>query len=254
MVRAMPPAAETSDDPDGFDALKSPGRPLRPRDAATLIILRRDAGKPRVLMGKRHSGHAFMPNKYVFPGGRVDPADARMAVAADLHPKVAAKLMARMRGKPSLARARALGLAAVRETFEEVGLIVGRPLAGAKASRSPSWKPFFATGYEPDLGGLRYFARAITPPGRPRRFDTRFFTLDASGVANLERPIRLASQELLDPYWVTLEEAWALDLPSITKDILRRLAAALERQDAMEPGAPLSFQYHRGSRWREEEL
>ncbi|HUF44051.1 MAG TPA: NUDIX hydrolase, partial [Aestuariivirgaceae bacterium] len=47
---------------------------IRPRDAATLIILRRDGAKTRVLMGKRHSDHAFMPGKYVFPGGRVDAA------------------------------------------------------------------------------------------------------------------------------------------------------------------------------------
>jgi len=253
MVRAMS-EAKTNDPSDGFGALKTPERALRPRDAATLIILRRDGGSPRVLMGKRHAGHAFMPNKYVFPGGRVDPADARMAVEADLHPKVADKLMARMRGRPSLARARGLGLAAVRETFEEVGLIVGRPLEGTKASRSPSWKPFFEAGYAPDLSALRLFARAITPPGRSRRFDTRFFTLDASAVANVDEPVRLASQELLDPYWVTFEEARALDLPSITKDILKRLAAALQRQDAMEPGAPLSFQYYRGASWQVEEL
>lgn len=248
------PTSRTEDPSDGFDALKSAQRALRPRDAATLIILRRDGGEPRFLMGKRHAGHVFMPNKYVFPGGRVDPADARMTVEADLHPRVADKLMARMRGKPSLARARGLALAAVRETFEEVGLIVGRPLASARSSRSTSWKPFFETGYEPDLSGLRLFARAITPPGRPRRFDTRFFTLDASAVVNAEHPIRSSSEELLDPYWVTFGEARALDLPSITKDILKRLAAALEREDALSPGAPLSFQYHRGAKWQVEEL
>lgn len=253
MVPAMQ-TPENEDPSDGFGAIKSARRALRPRDAATLIILRRDMAETRVLMGKRHAGHAFMPNKYVFPGGRVDAADARLTVAADLHPEVARKLLARMRGKPSLARARGLGLAAVRETFEEVGLIVGRPVGSPRMSRSSSWKPFFETGYEPDLSGLRFFARAITPPGRPRRFDTRFFTLDASAVVNADQPIRSTSQELLDPYWVTFREAAELDLPSITKDILKRLAQALEVEAAMSPGAPLTFQYYRGSKWRIEEL
>ena len=142
----------------------------------------------------------------------------------------------------------------MRETVEEVGLIVGRPLGDARSSRSASWKPFFETGYEPDLSALRLFARAITPPGRSRRFDTRFFTLDASAVANVDEPIRSASQELLDPYWVTFEEARGLDLPSITKDILKRLATALRQEEAMAPGATLTFQYYRGARWQVEEL
>jgi 8-oxo-dGTP pyrophosphatase MutT (NUDIX family) len=85
-------------------------------------------------MGRRHSNHAFLPGKYVFPGGRVDTADCRLRPAADLDPAVAEKLMVKMRGRPSLARARGLAMAAVRETFEEVGLIVGTdPPASARA-------------------------------------------------------------------------------------------------------------------------
>jgi 8-oxo-dGTP pyrophosphatase MutT (NUDIX family) len=229
-------------------------RPLRPKDAATLIIVRRTDGKPRILMGKRHGGHAFMPNKYVFPGGRVDPADCRVPAAYDLHPQVLEKLMLRMRGQPSRARAHGLAMAAVRETFEEVGLIIGAPNTASMSSRSPAWQSFLATGYAPDLSGLRFFARAITPPGRPRRFDTRFFVLDASCVANADAPITAATEELLDPYWVTIEEAAALDLPSITKDILRRLGVALSEPERLAPGAPLPFQYSRGNSWRLETL
>ena len=72
--------------------------PKRPRDAATLILLDRKAGDFRVLMGRRHMRHAFMPGKFVFPGGRTDPADSRIPVAAGLHPEVESKLAG---GRPS---------------------------------------------------------------------------------------------------------------------------------------------------------
>lgn len=235
-------------------AAKPPQRALSPKDAATIVIVRRDGPRPRVLMGKRHAGHAFMPNKYVFPGGRVDLADCRLAAGRDLNPRVTDRLVARMRGRPSPARARGLAMAAVRETFEEVGLIVGLPHAGGLRTRSAAWRAFLDTGYAPDLEGLHYFARAITPPGRPRRFDTRFFVLDAEHVANADRPHGSASDELLDPYWVTFAEARELDLPRITADVLRRLESALERDGPLVPGAPVSFQYFRSGRWFDETI
>jgi 8-oxo-dGTP pyrophosphatase MutT (NUDIX family) len=221
---------------------------LRPRDAATLIILSRDASETRVLMGKRHSSHAFMPGKYVFPGGRVDAADCRLRPGADLDPAVAGKLMVRMRGRASLARARGLAMAAVRETFEEVGLIVGTEKREPARTRSAPWQAFLDTGYAPDLSRLRYFARAITPPGRPRRVDTRFFVLDAHHVINAAAPVDV-TQELLDLCWVSLDEAAGLELPDITKDILARLRSALDHRDGLRPGAPLAFQYRRAKSW-----
>jgi 8-oxo-dGTP pyrophosphatase MutT (NUDIX family) len=237
-----------------FNPAARPGPALRPRDAATLIIVRRDGGRPRVLMGRRHAGHRFMPGKYVFPGGRLDAADCRLAPACDLDPRVADKLLKRMRGGASPARARGLAMAAVRETFEEVGLLVARPHGGRAASRNDAWRRFLATGHAPDLSGLSYFARAITPPGRPRRFDTRFFVLAADRVANLDSPVTTASEEMLDIAWVTFEEATGLDLPGITKDILKRLEAALADPAALTPGAPASFQYLSGKSWRQEWL
>lgn len=221
---------------------------IRPRDSATLIILNRDGSKTRVLMGKRHSSSAFLPGKFVFPGGSVDAADCRLRPAADLNPAVADKLMVRMRGRPSQARARGLAMAAVRETFEEVGLIVGTELKGRIRTRSAPWQAFLDSGYAPDLTGLRYFARAITPPGRPRRFDTRFFVLDAAHVVNATTPAKV-TEELLDPCWVLLEETADLELPGITNDILKRLQAALEDGAGLDPGAPLSFQYRRAKSW-----
>jgi len=221
---------------------------IRPRDAATLIILDRDGDSNRVLMGKRHANSVFMPGKYVFPGGRVDAADCRLRPAADLDPAVASKLMLRMRGRPSAGRARGLAMAAVRETFEEVGLIVGKEPTDRTRTRSAPWQAFLDTGYAPDLSGLRYFARAITPPGRTRRFDTRFFVLDAAHVVNAAAPAKV-TEELLDPCWVRLEETADLNLPGITKDILARLKTALEAPTGLSPGAPLPFQYLRSKSW-----
>ena len=83
----------------------------------------------RVLMGKRHARHRFMPGKFVFPGGRVEPEDRRMAAAGVLDPHVEEKLNARVR-RPSPNFARALALAAIRETFEETGLADRRPWLG----------------------------------------------------------------------------------------------------------------------------
>src|ERR1700733_4257701 len=97
---------------------------MRPRDAATLILVRMKGKTPEVLMGCRAAAHAFMPNRYVFPGGRVDPADAHVPVATPLDRHVKARLLKAASEK----RAHALGVAAIRETFEESGLILGKPL------------------------------------------------------------------------------------------------------------------------------
>ena len=118
-----------------------PGRALRPRDAATLILVERsERGTARVLMGKRHAGHRFMPGKFVFPGGRVEPEDRRMAAAGALDPAVEEKLNARVR-RPSPGFARALALAAIRETFEETGLAVGFPAKARPKNRRPAPGP-----------------------------------------------------------------------------------------------------------------
>lgn len=232
----------------------APAKALRPRDAATLIMLRGKGDATKVLMGKRHGGHKFMPNKFVFPGGRVDFADCRHMPASDLHPKVAAKLLTQMRGRPSPGRARGLAMAAVRETFEETGFIIGDKAVAATPSRAQPWRDFAATGYMPCLDGIRFFARAITPPGRPRRFDTRFFTVLADHVSNIDDPVVIESNELLDPYWLTIDEAKELDLPWITTQILDRLATAIAKPGQLEPGAPVTFQRMIGKNWHYETI
>jgi 8-oxo-dGTP pyrophosphatase MutT (NUDIX family) len=206
-----------------------------------------------VLLGQRHPDHKFMPGKFVFPGGRLDREDGRIRAASEMEPETFRRLMMRVRGKPNPRRARGLALAAIRETFEEVGLIVGEPF-GRSASAPGGWSAFFATGHAPALAGLRFFARAITPPGRIRRFDTRFFVADARCVVNLDRPLPPRMDELLTPGWFTFEEAVQLDLASITRDILERLAVACAGGKIPEATDPVSFQFMRAGRWRFESL
>ena len=221
-----------------FAGSKVHAKVLTPKDAATLILVRRDQATPRILMGQRSGGHAFMPNKYVFPGGRLDAADSRVKPAKDLHPATLAKLMARMRGKPSAARARGLAYAAVRETWEETGLLFGRK----------------AIGDAPDLSGLTLIMRAITPPGRTRRYDSRFFVADAEAISNIDDPHHDGGGELLTLSWLTLEEIANLDLPSITVDALKRLQPFFEKDTLPDRDCPASFQHYRGKTWLDETL
>ncbi|MFO1121042.1 MAG: NUDIX domain-containing protein [Hyphomicrobiales bacterium] len=221
-----------------FAGSKLHAKVLRPRDSATLILVRRDGAKPRILMGQRSGGHAFMPNKYVFPGGRLDPADCRVKPIRDLAPETMAKLLARMRGRATPSRARGLAHAAIRETWEEAGLIVGR-------SRMED---------APDLSGLSLFMRAITPPGRTRRYDSRFFVADAGTISNLDSPHHDGGGELLTLSWLTLDEIRGLDLPLITVDVLERLKPFLDRGRLPSPDIPVSFQYHRGKTWIEDTI
>lgn len=159
----------------------SPAKILRPRDAASLLLVDRAGSKPRILMGKRHASLAFMPGKFVFPGGRADPVDGAIAASAELNDTDIVKLLAGMGSRASLRRARALGLCAIRETFEETGLRIGQAASAPVSSPShEDWSAFLDSGMVPALNSLRYFARAITPPDNVRRFDTRFYRISRS--------------------------------------------------------------------------
>jgi len=198
---------------------------LRPRDAATLIIVERTRGKTRVLMGKRHSGHKFMPGKFVFPGGAVELSDRRMSVAGALDEVVEAKLLARTR-HTSHDYARGLALAAIRETFEETGLALGVKDYGApEAPPAGVWTRFAETGVFPTLEGVDFLARAITPPGRARRFDARFFIADADLIAHRVEDVVHDGAELVELTWTPIDKALELDIPNITRTILSDLAA-----------------------------
>ncbi|MEM9355778.1 MAG: NUDIX hydrolase [Pseudomonadota bacterium] len=192
----------------------------RPRDAATLIIVDSADGQPRVLMGKRRADVVFMPGKFVFPGGRVDQHDKDVASCSELGENEVEKLLYDMKGHPSTARARAIALAGIREVFEETGLIIGRRGETAAEPVPENWQPFFASGYVPSLAQLHFFARAITPPGRPRRYDTRFFCIPSDCIAH---DTGQPDEELSEIGWYTIEAATQLDLPPITRVVLEDL-------------------------------
>jgi 8-oxo-dGTP pyrophosphatase MutT (NUDIX family) len=224
---------------DAFDDMDSPapriptatGRPVKPRDAATLIIINRTAAKPSVLMGRRHGGHNFMPGKWVFPGGRIDRSDFHAPFATDLRPEVAARLA---KTAPPM-RARALALAAIRETFEEVGLLLAKP-AAPRPGNGP-WRDFLAQGALPNLDALDFVARAVTPAASPKRFDARFFMAEAEHLISLDRQADCG--ELDEIAWVELEEALRLDLPSVTRFVLREIPLRLA--DPTRPAPSLRF-------------
>jgi 8-oxo-dGTP pyrophosphatase MutT (NUDIX family) len=172
------------------------------RDASTLILVRDPATAPRILMGQRGKAAAFMADKFVFPGGAVDAADEARAVT----------LNATCRERLSVQSARppeALAAAALRELYEE-------------------------TGQTLDDGALdlSFFFRAITPPGRPRRFDARFFLADAEGLTSDPDRFDPADAELSHLQWVPLGEVRKLNLPFITRIVLAELERHLPRVDA----------------------
>jgi len=187
---------------------------MRPRDAATLILVRMKGKTPEVLMGCRAAAHAFMPNRYVFPGGRVDRADAHVPIATPLDRFV----NARLQKAATALRARALAVAAVRETFEETGLMLAKPFKRGAPGKDfgEHWQGFLDTGMGPALDCLDLIARAVTPPGRPRRFNARFFMARAEDATGEIRH----SSEMGDIRWVRLDEARELPLPTITGLIL----------------------------------
>ncbi len=227
---------------------------IRPRDAATLLVVKRDPDAVRILMGKRHEKHKFMPGKFVFPGGRVDPGDSRVRPLTDLDPVVEEKLLARMRGRPSAARARGLAMAALRETFEEAGLIIGDRPSNTPVSRSKGWSDFFQTGVQPTLHNLHFIARAITPPGRNRRFDTRFFAVEADAVQGDMHDLSSASDELLDLHWMTFAEAHDRDIPQITGTVLHELQNRLSQPEGLAARNPVPFYHMQGQRFVCEQL
>lgn len=196
------------------------------RDAATVVLVRRDGpGGARVLMGQRGAGAAFMPSKYVFPGGAVDADDAAVPLAGPL----AAEVRARLAALPVTAAPpppEAMIAAAVRELWEEAGLRLARPGPWDRPA-PPDWDAFAHAGLIPDPGALRFIFRAVTPPGRTRRFDARFFLADAADLPDDPDDFSRATDELGHLHWIGLDEARALDLPFITEVVLAEAAAIL---------------------------
>jgi 8-oxo-dGTP pyrophosphatase MutT (NUDIX family) len=199
---------------------------LRPKDAATLILIENSGRTPKVLLGKRHHGHKFLPGKYVFPGGRVEPIDQRMPTARPLDRHAEERLMRAVK-RPSPVKARALALAAIRETYEETGLMLGVPARDAPGAPPGPWAAFGQAQILPDLASIHFVARAITPPRRPKRFDTRFFAADAGMIAQRIDGMIGPDAELVDLVWMSIKEARQLDMPDITAVVLEELEARI---------------------------
>lgn len=165
--------------------------------AATVLLLRETAGELEVLMMRRGSGLSFMAGMWVFPGGRLDPADAAPEVRARIRRSPDAPredLRTLDGGALDADAALALQVAACRETFEEAGVLLARDAAGRPCDpgRVAALQPRRAAVAEDasafaamlasehlylDLAPLVYWSHWITPSVEPKRFDTRFFAM-----------------------------------------------------------------------------
>lgn len=201
---------------------------VRPVDAAGLILLRGRRDAPEILLGRRHAKTTFLPDIYVVPGGRVDPADHLPSSFEEaVHPAVA-KALSIGTTRPPLAFLRA----ALRETHEETGLIIG----GGKAARTakPSadvWRAYAASGAAPAFDRLDYILRAITPVGSHRRYNTRFFLADGTRA----KGALAGNGELLDLSWVPAAALDRLNIVDVTWTLIR--IAMQHWKDRIAPGA-----------------
>lgn len=232
------------------------GAPVQARPAATLALLRLGPdGEAQTLLGQRGGGASFMPSKVVFPGGALDPEDIGLAETIDalgegpaLDPRLekapeadgeTGAPLPRIPGGPvpGPVLGLGLGLSAIRETFEETGLRLGRPgaspveLEAAEAARAlgGDWRAFAgdagAEAFVPAPEKLGFFFRAITPPSMPRRFDARFFVAFAGHLLGDPDDFSGASGELSTLGWTPLSKAAEYDLPFITHLVIAELQA-----------------------------
>ena len=125
--------------------------------------------------------------------------------------------------RPSAAKAAGYALAAVRETYEETGLMLGVRNDRVIATPPGDWEAFAKAGILPDLSAVHFIARAITPPKRPLRFDSRFFAAEVSAIAHRADGFVGPESELVELVWLPINEARSLDMPGITAVVLEEL-------------------------------
>jgi len=193
------------------------------RSAATVIVVRNKHKNPSVLMGQRGVNAAFMPSKFVFPGGAVDDQDLSIDIKKSIN-EVCKKRLLKENENGSWS---GLVAAAIRELFEETGQIIG---VEEEWSEVPSnWEEFAKTGYVPDASNMSFVFRAITPPGRPRRFDARFFLIQAEELRTNLDDFSMASDELSHLQWIPLRDTKNFDLPFITQVVLAEITGNLTK-------------------------
>ncbi|MEE2688733.1 MAG: NUDIX hydrolase [Pseudomonadota bacterium] len=190
-----------------------PTRPARPRHAASLVLLRSNKQELEALLGRRPMTARFMPGVYVFPGGALEREDYAVASALELRPDVETRL-SRHGGKR---RARALAWAAIRETWEETGIMVGKQGTFEPTNNIPATRAFKDAGLIPSVAKLDYIVRAVTPTHSPIRFDTRFFTAEGKDV----RGELVETNELEDIGWYSLRHVLShLKIMGVTRFVL----------------------------------
>ena len=220
--------------------------PIRP--ASTVIMLRGRGNEPKILLGRRNHQAAFMPGKFVFPGGTVDPGDRNVRLAG--MPK--RSCLRRLDRQSESKLARLLLLAAIREVWEETGLRFASHVTPFHPQNPPSgWQGFAKFGKAPSATGFQFVFRAITPPGTPRRFDARFFLADLrqASLLNDADDFNPVSDELTDIHWVTFAQAASLDLPLITRLALKEVREIIRHPDKARC---VPFHHSQNGQWRVE--
>lgn len=219
------------------DNVVNPEKPVTPRDAASLVLLRNGADGPEILMGRRPRTARFMPGVYVFPGGALEDSDYELCTSQPL----ADHVITRLSRKADPALAHALAWTALRETWEETGLMFGKP---GKASGLPgcdALNAYATMGLTPDLGGLDYLMRAVTPRYVPMRFNTRFFIANGTEVAGAIKQMT----ELEDVGWRAVSDALRLKIANVTEIVLEQSVLYWQSKPAPDPDRPtLMFTQH----------
>ncbi|HVI89909.1 MAG TPA: hypothetical protein VM659_16515 [Dongiaceae bacterium] len=221
---------------------KVPVRKVRPVDAASVVLIRQGSrGEPEVLLGRRHMKSGFLPDIYVVPGGRVDDADNLASGFNEaLHPAIRRMLDSGGSRRPVAAFLRAV----LRETHEETGLLVGRPLRNAAADAAPFrtepiWQAYHTAGLRPDFGDFDFLLRAITPVTSRRRYNTRFFLADGA----LAHGTLTGNGELEDLGWRRKGELAGMNIVDVTHAVLAEAFGRWENRRAIGSTEPKLLNY-----------
>ena len=227
---------------------RPPASIAQPKPAATAVLIRDGVNEPEVLLLKRHRSSGFVPGAYDFPGGRVDAADAEVAWPGGLSARSPGSI-------PSTSEPAAeYWIAAVREIFEETGVLLARTRSGewawsvARELNLEAWRERLMGGTAAladvlaqekltlDSDDIVYIAHWITPEAEPRRYDTRFFL--AQIPAEVE--VRPDAREMTDALWVSPRlalarfEAGKLPMVFPTVKTLQRLTSFASASAALD--------------------
>ena len=184
-----------------------------PKESASLIIIRKSFNSTEVLMGKRNAFHKFMPNKIAFPGGKLDKIDIKISNQIKKLPEFKELLSLDVQLNKHLAHY----FCALREAYEETGVLIDCENYNFLSNDGSKLRKL--SDY-PSVNKIKLIARAITPPHSKIRFDNKFFLVNSKHITNYS-PIN--SNELLDIDWYDLDKAMSLDIPHISKRILKLL-------------------------------